>query len=395
MVGMAGSKVKSSNYLRYCPLCFKQDLEQLGESYWRRLPQVPGALYCPVHQVLYKDSSVVITDSRNDFLCADEDTCDTDLAIDDYSSEVMELNLRYVKNASYVLFHNHKRKDLIFIINFYIDKLRERGLASNNGTLYLDKMFEAFFKYYPPDYLKIMQSSVDSGQEANWLKLFVRNNNKNRSPLRHILYLQFLEVNASELFEADIAIGKQIIVPKRSPRYNIEEQRKKWLKIIEENPGANRSELKRIGKGLHTWIYLNDREWYDQVTPRIRLRKEKANTIDWEKRDKECLALTRKAVDQLLQGEGKPVRVQPSAIRRTIGAKRWFFNEKLVKTRQYISEVTEDIESYRVRKIKWATHEMVKNGEKLTVYKIQLKAGFGGGNKEIKEIITEVLQEYM
>jgi hypothetical protein len=37
---------------------------------------------------------------------------------------------------------------------------------------------------------------------------------------------------------------------------------------------------------------------------------------------------------------------------------------------------------------------MLKKGEILTVYKIQLFAGFGGANKEIKEIIKNILQEY-
>ena len=77
-----------------------------------------------------------------------------------------------------------------------------------------------------------------------------------------------------------------------------------------------------------------------------------------------------------------------------IGVKRWFYHEKLVKIQQYLKEVTEDIESYRVRKIRWAIDDMIKNGEILTVYKIQLYAGFGGANKGIKEHITNILLKY-
>jgi hypothetical protein len=391
MVGMAGSKVKSNDYLKYCPLCFKEDMEQLGESYWRRLPQIPGALYCPKHQVLYKNSNVVITDSRVAYLCADEDTFNTELAVDVYPNQFKELNLKYIENASYLLFHNQKRKELSFIVKFYIDKLRERGFASKGGSLYINKLLEAFLYFYPSDYLELMQSSVDVGQETNWLRLFVRNNNKNRSPLRHLLFLQFLNVGVEELFESDKVIGKRTVVRNHAPSYSIEERRKEWLKLIEENPTANRSELKRIGKGLHTWIYINDRDWYDKVTPKLNTRKKRTETIDWEKRDEECLALAKEAVAKLLQTEGKPIRIIPANIRRVIGVKRWFYNKSLVKTGQYLKEVTEDIKSYRVRKIKWAIDEMIKNGEKLTVYKIQLKAGFGGGNKEIKKLIEQIL----
>lgn len=65
-----------------------------------------------------------------------------------------------------------------------------------------------------------------------------------------------------------------------------------------------------------------------------------------------------------------------------------------MKTQQYLKEVTEDIESYRVRKIKWAIDEMVKRGEKLTVYKVQLYAGFSGGIKEVRSLIEQELARY-
>jgi hypothetical protein len=394
MVGMAGSMVKSTNYLRYCPKCIEEDLEELGESYWRRLPQVPGALYCPTHKVLYKDSKVVITDCRNDFYCADEDSCDTDLIVDTNPIQFMIFNLKYMENVSFLFKQDVNRKDLSFIINFYIDRLREKGIASKGGTLYIDKLMDDFLSFYPSNYLNLMQSSVDIEQEANWLRLFVRNNNKIRSPLRHLLFLQFLGISVEELFNEKSTNGKQTIAYKRTPHFDIEERRVKWLTIIKDNPGANRTQLKQLGKGLHTWIYLNDRVWYDKVTPRLKSRKQRPSDIDWGKRDEECLGLAKSAVENLLGVKGKPIRIMPSTIRRAIGVKRWFNHAKLQKTRQYIEGITETIESYRVRKIKWAIEDMIKQCEKLTVYKVQLKAGFGGGNKGIRGIIASILREY-
>lgn len=394
LVGIAGSKVKPHSYLRYCPLCFAKDMNEFGESYWRRLPQVPGVLYCPEHQVLYKNSNVIINDNRNDFLCADEDTCNTELEVDAFLSEFKELNLKYTKNVLF-LFQNKIRKDLYFIINFYVDKLRDRGLASKTGSLYMNKLIGEFIEYFPADYLELMQSSVLVDQDANWLRRFVRNIDKNRSPLRHLLFLQFLNVGVQELFNTVSVIGKLSIQVNRTPLYSFEERRDKWLQLIKENPDANRSELKKIGKGLHTWIYINDREWYEEVTPKPNIRKKRDEAVDWKKRDEECLMLAIKAVEELYQTEGRPIRIIPSNIRRLIGAKRWFLHKKLVKAQKYLQEITEDIESYRERKIIWAIGEMIKNGEKLTVYKINLFAGFGGANnKGINEQITNILSEY-
>jgi hypothetical protein len=74
-----------------------------------------------------------------------------------------------------------------------------------------------------------------------------------------------------------------------------------------------------------------------------------------------------------------------------IGAKRWFDNKKLIKTQQYIKEVTEDIHSYRIRKIKWAIEELYIREKNLTIYKVQLYAGFGGNNKEMKKLIEKIM----
>lgn len=230
-------------------------------------------------------------------------------------------------------------------------------------------------------------------QKANWLRLFVRSNNKNRSPLRHLLFLQFLNVDVQTLFNTDNVIGKRSITINRSPLFSIAERRKAWLKLIEENPGANRSQLKEIGRGLHTWIYTYDWNWYNEVTPKVTKRKKRTGMVDWEKRDEEYLQLAQQAVQTILKVEGKPIRITPRSIRYAIGIKRSFQHPNLIKTGQYLKEVTEDIQSYRIRKIKWAIDEMIKNGQRLTVYKVQLFAGFGEGNKEIKREIERLLEK--
>lgn len=392
LLGIAGSKIKTNDYLKFCPQCLRDDMEILGESYWRRLHQIPGALYCIKHQIPLRNSKIVITDSRVDFHCADEEVCSGEEVKDWYSPKTKDLNLTYIQNASFLLNENQKRKDLSFIINFYIDQLRDKGLASKRGSVCIKELLEAFVEFYPSEYLDLMQSSIDVDKETNWVRLFIRNNNKNRSPLRHLLFMQFLGIDVKELFEAETVTGKQTIQKKRTPRLELNKKRNEWLRLIENNPGASRSELKNIGKGIHTWIYVNDRDWYDKVTPRAKTRKKREETIDWDKRDNECLLLAKKAVETLLKTEGKPIRIMPSNIRREIGVKRWFLHKKLVKTRTFLKEVTEDLESYRIRKIRWAIDELKKQEGSITTYKVQLKAGFGGSNKESKQLIRKVLK---
>ena len=48
--------------LWYCPECVKEDFARNGETCWRRLPQMPGAEYCPVHGMKLRESGVRVKD---------------------------------------------------------------------------------------------------------------------------------------------------------------------------------------------------------------------------------------------------------------------------------------------------------------------------------------------
>lgn len=394
LVGVAGSRVKLNDYLKFCPACLVEDGENLGEGFWKRSHQIVGALFCLKHEVPLVNSRVGSSDNIVDFICADEDVCDIENSLNvNYSAEIKRLNLTYLRNVSYLLNVNQKRKSLSFIINYYIDRLREKGFASKSGNLYIGELVNEFVDFYPVEYLKLMQSSIDVNNETNWLRLFVRNNNKNRSPLRHLLFLQFLDLDVANLFDRSSTIGKIKVKANRKPIYELNDRKNEWLKLIHDNPGATRLELKEIGKGLHTRIFANDREWYEEVTPRIMKRKNRREVIEWDQRDEECLKLAKEAVEALLIAEGKPIRIVPASIRRAVGVKRWFLHKKLSKTWQFIEEVTEDINNYRIRKIKWAISELMKKQGKATAYQVQLYAGFGGSNKEVKTLIEKIMED--
>ena len=48
--------------LWYCPSCVREDFVAFGETCWRRLPQLPGAAYCPVHKEKFRESGVSFAD---------------------------------------------------------------------------------------------------------------------------------------------------------------------------------------------------------------------------------------------------------------------------------------------------------------------------------------------
>lgn len=57
--------------------------------------------------------------------------------------------------------------------------------------------------------------------------------------------------------------------------------------------------------------------------------------------------------------------------------RKLFKSEKLIKTHKYIDSAMEDIDTFRIRKIKWAIEEMNQNGIGISGYKVYQYAGFG------------------
>ena len=56
--GKCGFPKNHKRSLWYCPICVREDLAKYGETCWRRLPQMPGAVYCPVHREPFRESGV-------------------------------------------------------------------------------------------------------------------------------------------------------------------------------------------------------------------------------------------------------------------------------------------------------------------------------------------------
>lgn len=48
--------------LWYCPACVTEDFREYGETYWRRLPQMPGVSYCPRHRVRLRESGLSVSE---------------------------------------------------------------------------------------------------------------------------------------------------------------------------------------------------------------------------------------------------------------------------------------------------------------------------------------------
>lgn len=264
--GLSGVKIEMPNNLLYCSKCLEEDLKIYGESYWRVINQVVGVFYCSKHKISLLKSNICSSDSRIDFTCVED--IDFSKSIVTVNNEFRDINLKYIEKVEYLLKTDVPRKGQNFFNKIYIDILRKKGYASENGSLYIKELEEAFVKFYSNKYLKFMQSQINTEDSNNWFRRFIRSGGKQKHFLRHLLMIEFLGLGIKELFEIEEVVGKKEYTYIPNPKLDLETQRKRWLQILKDNPNLNKSEYKRIGKGLYSWLYKNDNEWFERVTPK-------------------------------------------------------------------------------------------------------------------------------
>ena len=66
-------------YLRFCPMCVKEDREVYGETYWHRKHQIRNMSICTKHKCRLKESSVLAKSEQSYTFCPAESYIDNDV----------------------------------------------------------------------------------------------------------------------------------------------------------------------------------------------------------------------------------------------------------------------------------------------------------------------------
>ncbi|HYE10180.1 MAG TPA: TnsD family Tn7-like transposition protein [Patescibacteria group bacterium] len=173
--------------------------------------------------------------------------------------------------------------------------------------------------------------------------------------------------------------------------------RSQWVDIIKSNPGQSAAVLRNAAEGVYMWLYKNDKVWLNTNTPKLDIRKNKANRVDWKERDKQLFRLAREALNEIIQMESKPTRITISRIGKATGNLALLEKHlaKLPLTKRYLLDHIESIEAFQKRRVIWAANELNKNGEELKKWKIIRKAGLRSEYKdEIDGAIDEIVERY-
>lgn len=162
---------------------------------------------------------------------------------------------------------------------------------------------------------------------------------------------------------------------RKTPRKTFSESREiyrqVWLRVLKENPEANRNTLIKLANFEYLWLMRNDQEWMLQHLPKVLKVPRKKEILDWSKID-EILSKKIKDVCQKTYAKSPPERVCITEIIRATNDKKWIEKRhlRLPKTVGILNENLESLEEYMIRKLKWTEQRFIE--EKKIPSRVQL-----------------------
>lgn len=200
---MSKSKyVSAGQYLRYCPACAKEDLHKFGETYWHRIPQLPGVEYCPKHGCRIRDSDAPFEEMRVRIYPASyvlrnmEDNAESPLRYE-------EKYFFVARETAWLLEHGREFGGYKNISSKYRECMKERGYADYRGIICdREALINDFRKMYADSF--ISEILPYSGSPLYWLRYLQESIGFNLRPLHHILLMGFFAESARSFMDMKV-----------------------------------------------------------------------------------------------------------------------------------------------------------------------------------------------
>ncbi|WP_179232718.1 TniQ family protein [Paenibacillus rigui] len=339
LLGIPASLIKLPNYLRFCGICYEEDMATYHEPYWHRSHQIPGVCVCPIHKVALIESTVSYMTREKKF----QFTPLTDLEKYSASNLCFQINLlnqyAMVAERSYEML---KSVNLVTNCSSISEmNLYKKGYLTERGRIRFLKLIQDFNDYYTQEFLEHLQCAVD-GQSETWLHKMIRGNDLMFHPLRHILVADFMGL-------------------------------------------SNLNSTENFGIGM---LDINGGKWQQNIRPKKTGVRTGTPIHDWKERDSLILFEVEDVVKNLKSRKAKPQRVSLAMVSKNLNkAKIPFVLEKclhkLPKTKHFLDKEIETTEQFQIRRLEWAAMHLSERGF-VQGWRLMKAAGL---NKPLKEAV--------
>jgi len=177
-----------------------------------------------------------------------------------------------------------------------------------------------------------------------------------------------------------------------------ENYRKKWIEVRTENPNANRAKLGYIAHEAYIWLLKHDKKWLEDNLPKHLKSGSQRPKVDWSKRDEEYSAAVRKTAANMQSVVGRPMWVSRTGLAKKLSILAVVYKNSanLPLTINALNEVSENITSFAMRRIRWATDCYRQERVPASRWKLQTRAAVSNKmalDPEVKASCEECVRE--
>ncbi|RTR26274.1 transposase [Robertmurraya yapensis] len=174
----------------------------------------------------------------------------------------------------------------------------------------------------------------------------------------------------------------------------VNKRRSEWVQLQKEYPNLSKTQLREKRPAVYAFLYRNDRNWLNVNSPEKQKVETINNRVNWLERDQEVLKKVRKVVEDINNGNGKPIRITIKTLGDLIGKRALLENhlDKLSKTKGFIEQVSESERDFRLRRVEFVILEMKEKEEAVKEWKVLKKAAI---KAEFYDEVRDIIQSYL
>ncbi|MGB2784657.1 TnsD family Tn7-like transposition protein [Psychrobacter sp.] len=377
-VGLNASRVPTSKKVRYCPSCFKSQLENFGECYWSRLWQVQGANCCLEHGSLIDSELDFRPSSRHSYVSADFESnaaivqppaSKTDIFFTHKALEL--LNLSPLPSPSYEQWS-------LFYKNLALSANCNRG----SGHINFDNIVNRLLARWSISTLRQLNLH-DLDADNSWLRSIFRKHRKSFSYLEHLIVIEafigrdwsFREIIAHV---SGLVVKKEedILKPSDKTLSDIQSKREQWQKLLAECQKSIKQARQKNGR-LYAWLYRHDKTWllsYNRSHHSTNI--ESGLKHDWIERDKLYVRQLLSIKNTLIWDLDSPRRSSNWWLKQAETSSTVEKNlEKLPLVSSFLTRYSENVSDYQIRRLTRVYISRISQGISLSDWIILREAG--------------------
>lgn len=200
--GACTNRVRPPKYFRSCPGCDRENRSLHGETYWRRLFQLPGVEVCTTHNFFLEPSDIRLDPlpNRHKYFSANSARLASVTHSVDRKDPTQIVLVGLAGDIEWLLRQERLNPGLEVLHARYGQVLAERSFATKAGSLRMADIRREVLSRYGHNLLQLLQSDLPEGKGDGWLGHLLRKTNTAVAPLRHLLLLRALGVDLEQFF---------------------------------------------------------------------------------------------------------------------------------------------------------------------------------------------------